>query len=374
MAGYAMPGIRRAAVRLAGRAQRTDTDETAMITLAFLGDIMLGRGVNEQIAVQPPGKFWGTVLPVLHNADAVFGNLECAITTHCIPWRRTRKVFHFGADPAAINVLGVAGMDCVSLANNHILDFEEPGLRDTLRLLDEAGIRHAGAGPTLPDAMQPASVEVAGLRVGVLALTDNEPAFAAAPDRPGVWYLPVGDASAVLDPLEDAVRCLREEGADLVVLSLHWGPNMVETPSPGFRRFAHAAAGLGVDLVHGHSAHIFQGVEPIGKSLILYDTGDFLDDYAVDPILRNDWSFIFLVDLEDARPARLRMLPARLSCARTDLATGEEFDLICRRMQARCEPLGTALQRTDEGLELIIAGGAAAGAGRTGQANAAGSR
>ena len=145
-----------------------------MTTLAFLGDIMLGRGVNEEIAIRPPEHFWGTALPVLRNADTVFANLECAVTPHRVPWSRTRKVFHFRADPGALNVLAVAGMSYVSLANNHILDFDEVGLRDTLRLLDEAGIRHAGAGPTLPDAMRPASVAVAGLRVGILAMTDNE--------------------------------------------------------------------------------------------------------------------------------------------------------------------------------------------------------
>ena len=337
-----------------------------MTTLAFLGDIMLGRGVNEQIAIRRPEEFWGTALPVLRNADAVFANLECVLTPHRVPWTRTRKVFHFGAHPAAVNVLAAARIRYVSLANNHILDFEEAGLRDTLRLLDEAGIRHAGAGPTLPAAMRPAAVEVAGLRVDVLALTDNEPSFAAAAERPGVWYLPVGESSATLDPLGAAVGRLRADGADLVVLSLHWGPNMVDTPPPEFRRFAQAMAGLGVDLLHGHSAHVFQGVEQIGRSLILYDTGDFLDDYAIDPMLRNDWSFIFLVDVEGGELTRLRMVPVRLSYARTDLATGDEFERICRRMQERCAPLGTDLHRTDEGLELIAASGVAPGAGRTG--------
>jgi len=337
-----------------------------MTTLAFLGDIMLGRGVNEEIAIRPPEAFWGTALPVLRDADAVFANLECAITPHRVPWTRTRKVFHFGADPAAVYVLGAAGMSCVSLANNHILDFEEAGLRDTLRLLDEAGIRHTGAGLTLPDAMRPASVTVAGLRVDILALTDNEPPFAATAHGPGVWYVPVGESANALGPVSAAVQRRRADGADLVVLSLHWGPNMVEMPPPAFRRFAEAVAGFGVDLLHGHSAHIFQGVERIGKSLILYDTGDFLDDYAVDPILRNDWSFIFLVDVEGGELQRLRMVPVRLSYARTDLATGDEFERICRRMQARCAPLGTDLHRTDEGLELIVAGGDAAATGPAG--------
>ena len=335
-----------------------------MITLAFLGDIMLGRGVNDELSIRPPEDFWGSALPVLRNADAVFANLECAITSHRVPWTRTRKVFHFGADPAAVNVLDAASMSYVSLANNHVLDFEVAGLHDTLRLLDGAGIRHAGAGETLRDAMRPASVETAGYRIDVLSLTDNEPPFAAAADRPGVWYLPVGDSAAALETVAGAVRRLRADGADLVILSLHWGPNMVETPPPAFRQFAQAVAGLGVDLLHGHSAHVFQGVEQIGRSLILYDTGDFLDDYAIDPDLRNDWSFIFLVDIEGRDPVRLRMVPVRLSYCRTDLAAGDDFERICERMQARCAPLGTSLRRTDEGLELALDRGDVAAAGQ----------
>jgi poly-gamma-glutamate synthesis protein (capsule biosynthesis protein) len=146
-----------------------------MPTLALLGDVMLGRGVDAALRKHPPERFWGTVLPLLQSADAVFANLECAITRHRIPWTRTDKVFHFGASPEAIAVLRAGNIRCVSLANNHILDFEVEGLLDTLRLLDDAGIARAGAGRDLDEARRPALVNVAGLPVGVVSATDNEP-------------------------------------------------------------------------------------------------------------------------------------------------------------------------------------------------------
>src|SRR5690606_19771452 len=100
-----------------------------------------------------------------------------------------------------------------------------------------------------------------------------------------------------LAPVEQALDQARQAGAELVVLALHWGPNMVTRPCDEFRRFARAAIERGVNVVYGHSAHVFQAVERRNHGLILYDTGDFIDDYAVDPVLRNDWSFIFLVDV-----------------------------------------------------------------------------
>lgn len=325
-----------------------------MTTLAFLGDVMLGRMVDAQIAIRQPDSFWGTTLPVLRAADGVFINLECAITESEDRWKQTYKVFHFRARPHAVAVLQSARVRYASLANNHVLDYEERGLLDTLDHLDRAGIAHAGAGRTLGEAMRPAMIDISGCTVGVISLTDNEPAFAATAERPGTYYSPISAVPDVLEPIAKAVEQLRAGGTGLVVLSVHWGPNMVERPTSAFREFAHAVIGLGVDLVHGHSAHLFQGVERRDKGVILYDAGDFLDDYAVDPILRNDWSFIFLLDFGPGSLQRLRMIPVRLRFARVGLATSDEFEEIRRCMRERCRGLEDALLDTGEGLELRL--------------------
>ena len=117
-----------------------------------------------------------------------------------------------------------------------------------------------------------------------------------------------------------------------------------------------------VDLFWGHSAHVFQGVERRGSGLILYDTGDFLDDYQTDARLRNDWSFIFLIDLEGGRLARLRLVlvPVTLKLAQVNLAEGADAAGICLRMQAAAAQLGTRLTPTAEGLELPLPGTAPA--------------
>jgi len=329
-----------------------------MPTLGFVGDVMLGRGVDAELRRRPPESFWGTVRPVLRCADTVFANLECAVTEHLQEWRETTKVFHFRASPSAIEVLRAGNIGCVSLANNHSLDFEVEGMLDTLRFLDQAGIAHAGAGRNLAEARRAALVDVAGLRVGVVSATDNEPAFAATPSQPGTWYLEIGDDPDAPRSLAAAADTARNSGARFVVLSVHWGPNMVTEPPAAFRRFAGQAMDF-AELLQGHSAHLFQGVETRPGRLILYDTGDFLDDYAVDPELRNDWSFVFLVDVSlSGRPERLRLFPVRLDYAQVNLALGDERDEICDRMVARSAPLGVRYQRREWGLELALDGAA----------------
>lgn len=326
----------------------------AHTTLAFIGDVMLGRGVNEMIGSEPPEYFWGDTLPVLRSADAVIANLECAISDYEGIWWRTPKVFYFRADPGAVEVLRAASVRCVTLANNHTLDYDEQGLLDTLRHLDEAGVLRTGAGRDLAEASAPAVFDAAGLGVGVLSFTDNEPSFAADADRPGTNYMEIETDPDTLGRVEVGVRRARDAGARLVALGLHWGPNMVLRPPPSFGSFASAALGRGADLIYGHSAHLFQGVQLHNDKLVMYDAGDFLDDYAIDPDLRNDWSFIFLVEADDQGIIRLRMLPVRLRFARVDLATGTEFEAICERMMELCTEFGTPVIRTSEGLEVPV--------------------
>jgi poly-gamma-glutamate synthesis protein (capsule biosynthesis protein) len=319
------------------------------ITLALTGDVMLGRGVNEALDASRPEEVWGDVLPLLHAADLRVINLECAITGHRSPWSRTPKVFHFRADPPAVEVLQAARVDACSLANNHTLDFEERGLLDTLEHLEAAGIRYAGAGRDAEEASRPALLDGG---VALVAFTDNEPPFAAGPQRPGTNYLPVSTEPTVLRRVEEAIGSAREAGARTVIFSNHWGPNMVLRPPEVFRRFARAVVDLGADVYYGHSAHVFQGLEIYRGKPILYDTGDFVDDYAVDPDLRNDRSLLFRVSLEGGNLKRLELFPVVLPFARVELAAGDERSAILDLMQELSAELGTTFERLEDRLVL----------------------
>ena len=321
------------------------------VRLAFIGDLMLGRGVSRALRKHPPDWFWGDALELLRGCNAVIANLEAPITSHARPWRQTFKMFHFRADPRAVDILTSANVRFVSLANNHIMDFQAPGLMETLRLLDEAGINHAGAGRSLAEASAPSLLELPMLNIGFLAATDTMPAFAARPDRPGTHVIEIDPASPDLAWVRGEAEALRSRGADMIVLTLHWGPNLRVRPRRRFRQFARAAIDCGVDVVHGHSAHIVQGVEIYKGRPILYDTGNFLDDYWKFPLLPDDTSLVFLLDLPADAPARLRMVPIRLHPAPPRLATGRDRRSIQDRLRRFSAALDTELVERAGGLE-----------------------
>lgn len=322
-------------------------------TLAFVGDLMLGRLVSQHLRRRDPEWAWGDVLGLLQDADAVFANLECAITHFNNTWRRSPKASHFRAELAMIDVLRAGNIRFVSLANNHVLDCEREGLIETIDVLDRAGIAHAGAGADGASAAAPAFFNVGPLKVAAFAVTDNTPETGATEGEPGVAY--VAPDIEESGPAQAEIEHARAGGADVVVVSAHLGTNMIEAPSAAFRAYKRRLALRGADIVHGHSAHVVQGLERAARALILHDTGDFIDDYAVDPALRNDLSFLFLVDAAKDGLKRLRLVPVRLYMAHVRLAPSADADWICNRMRMLSQALGVALERTPLGLELDLA-------------------
>lgn len=226
--------------------------------LVFLGDVMLGGDISRELRRRSPAWFWGDLLSVLSDSDAVIANLECPLTTSKTQWNRTMKWFHFRADPNSVEILTRGNVRLVCLANNHMLDFGETGLTDTLRHLEAASILHAGAGMNSAESAAPALLELPDARVGFLAATDGMPEFSSSAQHPGTNIMTFEAAGESIGRVESAIRTLRDAGADLVILSLHWGYNLKLAPTRRFREFAHAAIEAGADVIHGHSAHLFQ--------------------------------------------------------------------------------------------------------------------
>jgi poly-gamma-glutamate synthesis protein (capsule biosynthesis protein) len=329
-----------------------------MITVALMGDVMLGRGVTEVLDrdLLRPEELWGDVLPLLDSADLRIINLECPLTDYEQRWTRAFKRPHFRARPSAIEALRAARIDACSLANNHTVDFEERGLLDTIEHLDAAGIGHAGAGRDREEAAAPVVLTVPlerrTHRVALLAFTDNMPPFAGGLDRPGTNYLPVSVEPDVLGLVEEAVSSVRGMGVETVVFSNHWGRNWVRRPTEHFRRFARAVIDLGVDVYYGHSPHVFQGVEIYRGKPILYATGDFIDDYPVNAEFRNDRSFLFRVSMEGGTLERLDLVPVKLRYARVGIAAGEEQETILDLMERLSAEMGTTFARHEGSLVL----------------------
>lgn len=323
-------------------------------TIAFLGDIMLSRDISLLLRQHPPEWFWGDVLPVLQGADAAIGNLEAPLTDHDIEGGRTPKWYRFRASPAAAGIPHAGRVRAVALANNHILDFGETGLADTRYHLAERRIAFAGAGPDLAAASAPAWLDLPNCRIGLISATDQISEFGARSDRPGTWYLRFSDGAPGLAQIGEGVASLRRGGAELVVLSLHWGPNLRRRPTAAVRAFAHAAVALGVDVVHGHSAHLVQGIERVGRGLVLYDTGNCIDDYWRFLFVRQEWCFVFLLDHQAGRMRRLRLVPYYNQPIPLRLAHNEKRATMQAHMRTLCAPFGTMLEETEDGLVLPL--------------------
>jgi poly-gamma-glutamate synthesis protein (capsule biosynthesis protein) len=302
--------------------------------LALAGDTMLGRGVADRLETKPPESvFAPELVEIVSEAGLCIVNLECCISARGEP--TPGRVFHFRAPPWATQALTHLGVDCVTLANNHALDFGEDALLDTLAHLDAAGIRAVGAGTDLEHARSPAVLERDGFRLAVVAFADHPAEYEAAASRPGIAY---ADLRA---GLPDWLTSFPD--ADAVLVTPHWGPNMTAEPPQSIRRAARALLDAGATLVAGHSAHVFHGVAP----RVLYDLGDFLDDYRVDRKLRNDLGLLFLVDLSGDR---LEAIPLKLEFTHTRLATGDDAAWITRRFTDACAVFGTDVSAEDSRL------------------------
>jgi len=310
------------------------------LNLVLLGDCMLGRLVNEALENAPPEYPWGDTLPILHRADWRLCNLECVMSDRGTPWSAYPKAFHFRSDAKNIAVLKAAQINAVSLANNHVLDYGYDAMYEMLEILDRAGIVHSGAGLNYGQASRLATVERCGRKLGLLAFTDNEPGWEATSDRPGVFYIPTDlhDSRAA-----KLLAIIRESSGvvDLLIVSAHWGSNWGYRPPQEHVIFARALIDAGADIIFGHSSHVFRGIEFYKGRPILYGAGNFVDDYAVDKIERNDQSFIYAIEMADRIPRFMRLYPTLIRRCHASLANGIYVSAIAEKMKELCTGLHT---------------------------------
>ena len=179
------------------------------------------------------------------------------------------------------------------------------------------------------------------------------PEWAATAKKPGVNYLKISEDEKNLGKLKKSIKEVKNE-SDIVVVSAHWGPNMRQRPTKKFKEFAHAVIDAGADIFHGHSAHVFQGIEVYKGKLIMYDAGDFVDDYAIDPILRNDQTFLFLVTLSKNKIEKIELVPGLIDYMQVNKAYGNEFEEIADKMIKLSEEMGTKIVKKKNSLEVVI--------------------
>ena len=364
----------------------------APVQLFACGDVMTGRGVD-QILPHPgdprlreayaddarayvrlaerangpiprPVSFawpWGDALQVLDAMapDVRLINLETAVT--CQADFAPGKAVHYRMSPRNLPCVAAARPDVCALANNHVLDFGQAGLEETLAALARAGLTAAGAGRDAAAAWQPAAVPLpGGGRMLVFscgtASSGIPPAWAAATARPGVSYLPSLSAAAA-DTLIARAEAARQDG-DLVVVSIHWGANWGYGVSPDEVRFAHRLIDGGISLIHGHSSHHPRPAEVYRGRLILYGCGDCIDDYegiSGHEEFRDELRLLYFASLTPGTGAlqALRMVPMRARKMRLQRASLADSRWLAATLSRISRRFGSQTEHQPDGTLLL---------------------
>jgi len=237
------------------------------VKIIAVGDIMMG-GSSEEIMLREGYDYpFKNVQDILKSGDIVIGNLECPVTDGGTPFKNKRFVFKM--KDSAILSLKQFNFSLFSLANNHILDFGEEGLMDTINALEKYGIGYAGAGSNLFKARAPAIEERNGLRFGFLSYTLTLPDdFFAEEDKPGTAF-------GREEFLKEDIKNLRKN-VDIVIVAFHWGKELSSIPEEYQVYTGHLAINYGADIVLGHHPHTLQGIELYKDGIIFYSLGNFI--------------------------------------------------------------------------------------------------
>jgi hypothetical protein len=239
------------------------------LRLAAVGDVNLGDRVALAMAAYGVRYPWLDVARVLTSADLAVANLECAVSTRGSPW--PGKQYTFRGKPRALRAMArFAGIDAISLANNHSLDYGRLAFADTLRYAREYGLTAFGGGKDLAAARQPRILSAGGLRVAFLGYSDVRPlGFDAGPTTSGT-------APAFPSYIRTDVRRARER-ADVVVVYFHWGIERTFTPTARQRSLAAVSFDAGAHVVLGAHPHVLQPIErPRRRKLVAWSLGNFV--------------------------------------------------------------------------------------------------
>lgn len=299
---------------------------------------------------------WGDALEELERSapDVRIINLETAVTAS-ETWEE--KGINYRMHPENISCITAAKIDCAVLANNHVLDWGDAGLIETIETLQKAHVKTAGAGRHRDEAEAPAVIDVTGkgrvLVFGLGSETSGIPrSWAATEERPGVHLLEeLSEKTA--RKIADRVRRMKRPG-DIVVASIHWGGNWGYQIPEEQITFAHRLIDLaGVDLIHGHSSHHPKGIEVYRERLILYGCGDFIDDYegiSGYEKFRDDLVLMYLptVDAASGRLVCLEMVPMQIRHFRLNRASTDDIAWLHQTLNHEGKRFGTRVALNED--------------------------
>ncbi|MCC2684754.1 MAG: CapA family protein [Paenibacillaceae bacterium] len=262
------PGATGTATTGASAPQAASPANESKVRLSFVGDVLLASTVETVMKRNGFDYPYREVLPLLQQPDMTIANFESPVTTRGTP---QQKDYVYRTSPNALPPFKEAGFDLVTLANNHTLDYGEPGLLDTMSNLDKAGILRVGAGHNADEAFKPVIVNKNGIKIAFLGFSRVVPdnSWKAGSKTPGL-----ADTYAEKRPL-DEIRKAKAQ-ADLVVVMVHWGIERNDKPEAYQTTLGHHYIDAGADLVIGSHPHVLQGLESYKGKWIAYSLGNFI--------------------------------------------------------------------------------------------------
>jgi poly-gamma-glutamate synthesis protein (capsule biosynthesis protein) len=313
------------------------------VTIAAVGDVLLDRGVAQQIEEHGVDYPFARSKSLLSRADFAFGNLECPITQNGI---KVTKPFCFKAHPRTTRALRDGGLDMLSLANNHTLDCNRTGLLETLQNLQAQKLRWCGAGSDLQRAETPTITTIKGIRIAWLAFGEFVPeGVFLRDDKPTI-------ALASPESIRRAVTSANRQ-ADIVVASFHWGVEYATRPRQQQLDWAKLAVDYGADLILGHHPHVLQGLQlqtrrvrgqkNLKRSLVAYSLGNFVFDSPRYWDKRTAQSLILRCTFNRHGIVNADVVPMTIERCQPRPATGTAAQTILRQLQELSGELGTRL-------------------------------
>ncbi len=269
--------------------------EKEVFRLAAMGDVMLDREVGKHIKDKPEDFLFKDIRSVLKHYDAIFLNLENPVGTKGTPHPIQDPQVTFCCHPDSLRILKNLGADIVSLGNNHMLDYGETALCETLEHLDALGIKHVGAGRNYEEANRPLLVEYNNKKVAFLSYVFIYSASTrmAKRNKPGV-------SDYRINRILPAIRDLSGSGYQVIV-SIHWGIEYCFYPLPYQMKQARRMIDNGASLILGHGPHYPQGIENYKNGQIVYSLGNFIFD---EPYRLANRSFIYGVNVTASNKLR----------------------------------------------------------------------
>lgn len=253
--------------------KREQEEQNTIYTILAGGDIMMDRGV--EVRIKKFGESYDFAFDLirddLQNADLVFANLEGAISDIGAD---TGKKYSFRFEPAVAEALSGAGIDLVSLANNHMIDWGRVSLCETTKHLDKVGINYVGGGCDSQTAERAHVVNLGNTRIAFLAYTEFYKGAHAVGDTPGMseW-----DIKKIEQRISDIKK---QDQVDLVMVSMHWGAEYKNRATDHQVNLAEQIIDAGADVIIGHHPHVDQEIERHADGWIIYSLGNFVFDQS----------------------------------------------------------------------------------------------